>query len=125
MILDTNALSAFCDGDPELKELLAKVPKISLPVIVLGEYRFGLFGSSRRKTNEPTLDKFQAASDVLLIDAETVRPYAKLCDQLKRAGRPIPTNDIWIAALAVQHGLQIVSRDQHFDSVPGVRRVTW
>jgi predicted nucleic acid-binding protein len=125
MILDTNALSAFFDGDAGLKRMLAKAAKISLPVIVLGEYRFGLLGSRRGRTVEPDLDGLQAVSNVLAVDTETVRPYAKLCDQLKRAGAPIPANEIWIAALAVQHGLPIVSRDRHFDLVPGVRRLGW
>src|SRR5476649_732841 len=121
MILDTNALSAFLDGDPRLKGVVATAAKISLPVIVLGEFRFGLIGSRLRKVIEPALDGLQAMSDVLLIDTETVRPYAKISDQLKRAGTPIPSNDVWIAALAVQHGLSIVSRDQHFDRVSAIR----
>ncbi|MEP6670986.1 MAG: type II toxin-antitoxin system VapC family toxin [Chthoniobacter sp.] len=125
MILDTNALSAFFEGDPPLKAIVAKAVKISLPVIVLGEYRFGLFGSRLRKVIEPALDGLQAMADILPVDAETVLPYAKLCDQLKRAGTPIPFNDLWIAALSVQHGLPIVSRDKHFDLVPGILRVTW
>jgi predicted nucleic acid-binding protein len=125
MILDTNALSAFFEGDARLKAVLAKATKISLPVIVLGEYRFGLHGSRLRKVIEPALDRLQAVSDVLVIDTETVWPYAKLCDQLKRAGTPIPSNDLWIAALAVQHGLPIVSRDTHFSVVPGIQNITW
>jgi tRNA(fMet)-specific endonuclease VapC len=125
VILDTNALSAFFDGDVRLKTVLAKAARISLPVIVLGEYRFGLLGSRLRKTIEPALDALQATSDVLLIDTDTIRPYAKLRDQLKRAGTPIPSNDVWIAAIAVQHGLPIVSQDEHFDLVSGIRRLSW
>lgn len=125
MILDTNALSAFFDGDARLKVIVAKAARISLPVIVLGEYRFGLIGSRIRKVMESALDELQALSEVLLIDTETVRPYAKISDQLKRAGTPIPSNDLWIAAIAVQHGLPIVSRDKHFDFVRGIRRLVW
>jgi tRNA(fMet)-specific endonuclease VapC len=125
MILNTNALSAFLGGDRLLKRVVAKAARICLPVIVLGEYRFGLMGSRLRKVIEPALDELQSLSDVLLIDTETVRPYAKICDQMKRAGTPIPTNDLWIAALAAQHGLPIVSRDEHFDRVSGVRRIDW
>jgi len=125
VILDTNALSAFFDGDARLKVIVAKAARISLPVIVLGEYRFGLIGSRIRKVMESALDELQALSEVLLIDTETVRPYAKISDQLKRAGTPIPSNDLWIAAIAVQHGLPIVSRDKHFDFVRGIRRLVW
>jgi len=125
MILDTNAVSAFLEGDARIRAVLTPAFKVSLPVIVLGEYRSGLLGSRKRQVIEPALDELQAVSDVLPIDAETVGPYAKICDQLKRAGKPIPTNDIWIAALALQHGLPIVSRDRHFDVVPGIRRIAW
>jgi len=125
MILDTNALSAFFHGDARLQSLVAQAPKICLPVIVLGEFRFGLIGSCIRKVIEPALDELQAMSDVLSIDTETVGPYAKISHQLKQAGTPIPSNDLWIAALAVQHGLPIVSQDQHFDRVPGLRRLSW
>jgi tRNA(fMet)-specific endonuclease VapC len=124
MILDTNAISALFEGEPGLRETLART-RISLPVIVLGEYRFGLLGSRRRREREPDLDGLQARSDVLVIDLDTVSPYSKIQDHLKRAGTPIPTNDVWIAALAVQYKLPIVSRDRHFDLVPGVRRVVW
>jgi predicted nucleic acid-binding protein len=125
MILDTNAVSAFLEGDAGIKAVLAPGFRISLPVIVLGEYRSGLLGSRKRQAIEPALDELQAVSDVLPVDAETVGPYAKLCDQLKRGGKPIPTNDIWIAALAVQHGLPVVSRDRHFDAIAGIRRLMW
>jgi tRNA(fMet)-specific endonuclease VapC len=125
MILDTNALSTFFSGDTRMREMLAETAKISLPVIALGEYRFGLLGSRTRKIIEPALEELQTLADVFLVDTETVRSYAKLCDQLKRAGTPIPSNDLWIAALALQHGLPIVSRDRHFDLVPGVRRLSW
>jgi tRNA(fMet)-specific endonuclease VapC len=125
MILDTNALSAFFDGDARLLAVLTTSARISLPIIALGEYRFGLLASRMRKTIEPALDALQAISDVLVIDTDTVRPYAKLRDQLKRAGTPIPSNDVWIAAIAVQHGLPIVSQDEHFDLVSGIRRLSW
>lgn len=125
MILDTNAISAFFESDLNLRGVLCTATKMSLPVIVLGEYRAGLLGSRKRQVIEPALDELQAMSNVLPIDSDTVGPYAKISGQLRRAGKPIPTNDIWIAALAVQHGLPIVSRDQHFDAVPGIRRVAW
>jgi predicted nucleic acid-binding protein len=125
MILDTNAISAFFESDLKLRGILVSATKLSIPVIVLGEYRAGLLGSRKRRVIEPSLDELQAVSNVLQIDTDTVGPYSKLSDELKRAGRPIPTNDIWIAALAVQHGMPIVSRDQHFDAIPGIRRIAW
>jgi predicted nucleic acid-binding protein len=125
MILDTNALSALFDGDEALRRMLGREIKISLPVVVLGEYRSGLIGSRKKGQIEPDLDVMQGESNILSVDAETAMVYAKIFDQLKRVGKPIPSNDIWIAALAVQYNLPIVSRDRHFDHVPGVRRLTW
>ncbi len=125
MILDTNALSAFFEGDPAIGILLRRTFRLFLPVVVLGEYRFGLLRSKKRQTIEPALDALEAVATVLAIETVTVRPYAETRDHLKRAGTPIPSNDLWIAALAIQHGLPIVSRDAHFDRVPTVTRVTW
>ncbi len=125
MILDTNALSAFFEGNASLGAALARTRRLFLPVIVLGEYRFGLLRSKKRRLIERALDELEAAATVLAVDAETVRPYAELRDELKSAGTPLPSNDVWIAALARQHSLPIVSRDAHFDAVNGVKRVSF
>lgn len=125
MILDTNALSAFFEGDEELQPILANAAKIRLPVIVLGEYRCGLQRSRYRKVIEPALEALVRTTEVLAVDVETVPPYVQLCDALKRAGTPIPMNDLWIAALALQHNLPVVTRDLHFDRIPKIRRIGW
>ena len=125
MILDTNALSAFFEGDAALRPVLHRTTRLFLPVVVLGEFRFGLLHSRKRRLIEPALDALEAATTVLPIDADTVRPYAEIRDRLKRAGTPIPSNDMWIAALAVQHALLVVSRDAHFDCVRGLTRISW
>jgi predicted nucleic acid-binding protein len=125
VILDTNALSAFFEGDAALGAVLHRAPRLFLPVVVLGEYRFGLLRSKKRRLIEAALDGLEAAATVLPIDLETVRPYAEIRDALKRAGTPIPSNDLWIAALALRHGLPIVSRDAHFERVHGVARISW
>lgn len=125
MILDTNALSAFFEGDPKLEAKLSPVTELYLPVIVLGEYRFGLLRSKRRRVIEAALGRLEASATVLAIDADTARPYAEIRDRLKQAGSPIPSNDLWIAALAAQHALPILSRDVHFDRVRAVTRVSW
>jgi tRNA(fMet)-specific endonuclease VapC len=124
MILDTNAVSDLFEGNPGIRRLLGR-SKASLPIIVLGEYRYGLLGSRRQALIEPKLDELQALSNVLNIDTGTVQPYAMLRDKLKRAGTPMPANDVWIAALALQHELPIASQDGHFDVMPGVRRIGW
>jgi tRNA(fMet)-specific endonuclease VapC len=92
---------------------------------VLGEYRFGIAQSSRRRDYEKWLGENLPLCQVLEISEETTGFYADVRLELKRAGKPIPSNDLWIAALGRQHGLPILSRDGHFDSVRSVRRITW
>ena len=125
MILDTNALSALLEGDPGVQTILENAQDIYLPVIVLGEYQFGLIRSRARKPLMALLDRLQRLANVLSIDVETVAPYAAIRDELKQAGTPLPSNDVWIAALARQHELPILSRDSHFDVVRRAERIGW
>lgn len=125
MILDTNAVSAFFGADPDLMATLEGQLELHLPVIVLGEYRFGLIGSRFRQVAEKRLAELEAVCVVLSLDSRTAKAYAELRQELKAQGTPIPENDIWIAALARQHRLPVVTRDQHFDHVHHLRRVTW
>lgn len=125
MILDTNAVSAFFTGDPDLERLLASQPRLSLPVIVIGEYRFGLLRSKLRKTLEPLLARLMRESEVLRVDESTAVAYALLREELREKSRPIPENDLWIAALAFQHQQPVVSRDGHFDEFSRIVRLSW
>ena len=125
MILDTNAVSALFAGAAGLARLLEQEPVHHLPVIVIGEYRYGLTGSKQGQRLERLLELLIQESIVLVIDETTTRHYAKVRQQLRSAGTPIPENDAWIAALAYQHGLTIVSRDAHFDAVDPRLRQGW
>jgi tRNA(fMet)-specific endonuclease VapC len=125
VILDTNAVSALFVGDPALGKVLAGHQRHHLPVIVIGEYRYGLLGSRHRDHLQKLLETLIRESHVLLIDETTTEAYSEVRDELRRKGRPIPENDIWIAALARQHHQPIVSNDGHFDEVPNLRRVAW
>lgn len=125
MILDTNALTAFFDGDHLLEAVIANESPIHLPVVVLGEYRFGLLRSRHRRALEQKLFALAAVSFVLAVDLETTEHYADIREELRQFGRPIPANDLWIAALARQHELPVVSRDEHFDRVPRLERRSW
>lgn len=125
MILDTNALSAAADGDPAALEVVASAERLSVPVIVLGEYRFGIAQSRHRTDYENWLREWVDAVTVLDIDEETTHFYAAIGLELKRKGKPIPANDLWIAALCRQHALPLLSRDRHFDLVAGIQRVEW
>ena len=125
MILDTNALSAVADGETPAMELLGGAHRVAVPVIVLGEYRLGIAQSRHRASYENWLREWIEAVTVLDIDDGTTHSYSDIGLELKSKGKPIPTNDLWIAALCRQHSLPLVSRDQHFDFVPGLRRLDW
>ena len=125
MILDTNGLSALADGDPGVAPILQQAAEIALPVIALGEYRYGIRQSRHRARYERWLNEVLAACRILSVDENTAAVYADIRGELKRAGRPLPGNDLWIAALARQHSLPLLSRDQHFDLVAGLTRISW
>jgi tRNA(fMet)-specific endonuclease VapC len=125
LILDTNALSAIADGEPGTAKRLAGASEVAIPVIVLGEYRFGVAHSRRKHEYERWLQEMIAVSRVLDIDEETAVWYARLRSQLKAAGTPVPSNDAWIAALCRQYALPVLSRDRHFDSIRGIKRLDW
>ena len=125
MILDTNGLSALADGEAALEPILRTAPLIAIPVIVLGEYRYGISQSRHRRQYEQWLAEYLTKFRVLDIDELTTFPYSAVRAELKKAGTPIPANDVWIAALCRQHSLPLLSRDRHFDAVPGIKRLTW
>lgn len=125
MILDTNGLSALADGDPALEPILNKIIRISIPVIVLGEYRYGISQSRYRKQYEQWLDEYVSRFLIFDVDKQTTVFYSSIRVELKKAGTPIPANDTWIAALCRQHNLPLLSRDRHFDLVKGIKRVEW
>ncbi len=125
MILDTNAVSALFEGDAALGEQLAQKSRHHLPVVVIGEYRYGVLRSRHRRRLSQLLDSLILDSVILRVDETTARAYADVRDELRVLGRPIPENDVWIAALARQHGEPVVSRDKHFEAVDGLRLVRW
>jgi predicted nucleic acid-binding protein len=125
VILDTNAVSALFVGDPALEKILSGEPRHQLPVIVVGEYRYGLLRSRHRGHLEGLLETLIRESIILPVDEATAETYSRVRDELRQRGKPIPENDLWIAALARQHHQPVVSRDGHFDDVPDLRRIAW
>lgn len=125
MILDTNALSAFIDGEPAVGARLSAEIQVAIPVIVLGEFRYGISASRHRDKYERWLADHLFEFEILSVTESTTLTYARVRASLKKLGRPIPANDAWIAALALQHRLPVMSRDEHFDAVPGLRREAW
>jgi predicted nucleic acid-binding protein len=125
LILDANALSAFLDGTPEAVEVVSGARGLAIPVIVAGEFAFGIAQSRHREAYERSLQRMLDRCTVLDIGIETARHYAAIRLELKGAGKAIPANDVWIAALSRQHAIPVMSRDAHFDFVGGLRRRTW
>ena len=125
MILDTNGLSALAEGEPALESMLRKAPQVAIPVIVVGEYRYGISQSRYRKYYEQWLSEYLSSFHILDVDEQTSVSYCAVRTELKKTGTPIPSNDVWIAALCRQHSLPLLSRDRHFDAVTGITRLEW
>lgn len=125
MLLDTNAISAWAKDDADLLRALRPDRTWYLSAIALGEYRYGLLKSTRRTELEAWLESIENACVVLAADGTTARHYATLRRALDTAPGEVPYHDIWIGALALQHNVEVVSRDAHFDAMPGVRRIGW
>jgi tRNA(fMet)-specific endonuclease VapC len=122
--LDTNRYVDLCKGVPETAELVATAEAVFLPFVVLAELRAGFALGRRGPENERVLRRFLLKPDVgvLYADEQTTHHYASVFRQLRRQGTPIPTNDIWVAALALQHSLALHDRDKHFDQLPQLVR---
>ena len=125
MILDTNAVSAMAAMEQSILEVVAATPTLRLPFVVYAEFRYGLLGSNRPEAGTKLLVELAARFPLLFPEPETLEQYALIKDRLKRSGRKIPENDLWIAALARQHTMPILSRDKHFDFIPDIQRIDW
>ncbi len=125
MLLDTNAVSDFIAGDAQAVAIISALDRVAIPAIVVGEYRFGILQSRFRSRIDALFEKFLETCSVLTIDIGTTHHYAAIRLELKRAGLPIPANDVWIAALSRQHSMPLMSRDKHFDQVTGLQRRPW
>ena len=125
LALDTNRYVDFARNDPTARAVVERADRVYLPFVVLGELRAGFLASARAASNESTLTEFlrSAHVDVLWADEATTREFALLMVQLKQGGTPLPTNDVWIAALCLQHDAPLFTRDRHFDAIPRLARL--
>ncbi|HEX4125174.1 MAG TPA: type II toxin-antitoxin system VapC family toxin [Tepidisphaeraceae bacterium] len=125
LLLDTNRYSDLARGEALAMQVAQAAAEIFIPFIVLGELRGGFAAGARQRENEARLSLLLQRPTVrsLFADSDTTHHYATLFNQLRRQGTPIPTNDIWIAALGVQHSLVLFSRDAHFRHIPQLARV--
>ena len=123
--IDSNRYTDLRCGLPEVVEFLEDVEEIHMPLIVLAEQRAGFAYGTRREENEQAMAKFLNEGGVYVLrpDEQTTCFYADLYAYLRRRGTPIPTNDLWVAALCVQHNLVLFDRDSDYDRLPQVARV--
>jgi tRNA(fMet)-specific endonuclease VapC len=123
--VDTNRYRDFCAGEPAAVELFASARAILLPFVVVAELRAGFLCGRLSRKNEAILLRFLSRPrvHVLFADEQTTHHYARIFVQLRSQGTPIPTNDMWIAALVMQHDLLLYSRDCHFDQLPQLPRI--
>lgn len=119
LCLDTSAYSNFRRGNEELAALLDQAELVGVPTVALGELRTGFLLGDRRRHNETELDAFldNPVVEVLPVDSETSRHYAEIVAELRKAGTPLPTNDIWIAAIAARNGTTVLTCDDHFERI--------
>ena len=123
--IDTNRYRDFCEGHDEAIQRFRSAERIWMPFAVLAELRAGFACGTLARKNEGVLNRFlnRPRVTVLFPDEQTTFHYARTFRQLREQGTPIPTNDIWIAALVQQHNLLLYSRDQHFDALPQLARL--
>ncbi len=121
-LLDTSAYSALGRGQPVVRGIVAQLERVCMCPIVLGELRLGFLLGGRLRENEGLLARFldQPGVEILPIDEGTAERYASIAAGLRRAGTPLPSNDIWIAASAMQHGLRVLTLDRHFLEIPQI-----
>lgn len=122
VLLDTNAYVAFKQGQPEAMDIVQRASRLAFNATVLGELLAGFAVGTREARNRADLQQFLASQrvDILTVDAATAALYATVYRTLRSKGRPIPTNDMWIAASALQHGYALFSYDRHFQAIDGL-----
>ena len=124
-LLDTNIVIALLKGDDTVLSNMDRALEVFIPVVALGELFFGAAKSGRPVENRARVERFAAGSAIVSCDPDIAREYGRVKQQLRERGRPLPENDIWIAAAAVRHGMVLVTRDRHFQEVEGLQTADW
>jgi len=124
-LLDTSVIIPLFRGEPAVRQRLDEAERVFLSAIVLGELHFGAEGSQRPAKQVEQIEAFTTICHQLACDGETARLYGQIKQDLRRRGRPIPENDLWIAATALQHQLVLVTRDDHFHQIDGLTTESW
>src|SRR5438093_11754085 len=124
-LLDTNIVIALFAGERRVVQKLRRAAIVHLPSVVVGELLYGALKSGQVRSNMERIEEFVVASAVLPCDLDTARHYGLIKHRLHRKGRPLPDNDLWIAGLAQQHGVTLVSRDAHFRQINNLKLEVW
>ena len=124
-LMDTNIVIAIFANDATVINSLANANEVFVPSIALGELYYGAHKSSYVEANITRIDEFATSNSILTCDTETSQQYGKIKNSLRVKGRPIPENDIWIAAIAKQYELTLISRDEHFKEIHGLSTISW
>lgn len=124
-LLDTNIIISLFAKDPQIHDRIANVQEVFVPCIAIGELYFGAYKSVKIQENIARIDEFALNNTVLSCNTETARKYGDIKNRLKDKGQPIPDNDIWIAAIAQQYALTLVTNDTHFDTIENLKVEKW
>jgi tRNA(fMet)-specific endonuclease VapC len=124
-LLDTNIVIALLEGQDTVLSNLDRAPEVFIPAVVIGELFFGAAKSGRPSENIANVERFAVGRTIISSDLDVAREYGRLKQHLKAKGRPLPENDIWIAAAAVRHGMVLVTRDRHFREVEDLSTADW
>lgn len=125
VVLDTNIVIALFAKEDGVEHHIHEADEVLVPSIVLGELYFGARKSSRSDENIARVQSFAGESVVLTVDPVTAEIYGRVKNALRLRGRPIPENDVWVAALAIQHDATLATRDSHFDAIAGLVIARW
>lgn len=125
VLLDTSVLIALLRGDSAVGERLGEADEVFTNVVALGELYYGAMRSEQSEANRALVERLAEDLSVLACDRGTAEAYARLKDELRAKGRPIPDNDLWVAATAEQHGLTVASRDEHFRELDRLAQTVW
>jgi tRNA(fMet)-specific endonuclease VapC len=122
ILIDTNIYTRALRGEQETVSMLQQVQEIGICSISIGELLSGFKAGTREKKNREELAEFLDAPRVKIfgIDEDTAEFYATILDELRKKGKPVPTNDVWIASVAFQYGFPLFTKDRHFEQIPGL-----
>ncbi|MBI4688718.1 MAG: type II toxin-antitoxin system VapC family toxin [Nitrospirae bacterium] len=124
-LLDTNIIISIFAKDPQIHNRLANAEEVFVPCITIGELYFGAYKSIKIEENLARIDEFAIKNTVLACDTDTAKRYGDIKNRLKEKGQPLPENDIWIAAIAQQYALTLVTKDLHFEVIESLKIETW